>query len=282
MGLNAKPLIRASIVVIMLFQVAALFARSYLQIELVEFGFDTTVAKHLSYFVVPVILLALMAPILWQNKNYLLGLFCRPESWPKMLMACVTLGLSLRVAWWATMFAASLFGWFDKAAPGQGSDLSFYVACPPTYVFLLAVVVMAILTPMEEEIVHRGLILGALSRKDPRVAVAISALLFAVVHNQSGMPNAFIMGLFLAIQLIRYRTLWAPIITHGAYNLLTILDWDCLHVTWLPSEPAAGTIFFGAMVMLVDLACLTVAIWIVAYVRAGAEQSPRPQSFNSD
>jgi len=267
---SAKPLIRASIVVIMLFQVAALFSRSYLHIELEESGFNTTVAKHLSYLVVPIVLLVLLWPILWENKEPLRNLFRPPKSWPVMILASVALGLMLRLAWWASIFAAGSFGWLETADPGNGISLSFYFACPPTSVLFLTIFVMSVLTPVGEEIINRGLILGALSKKDPRIAIVLSALLFAVLHTPSGIPTAFVFGIFAAIQLLRYRTLWAPIITHSTYNFLLVIDWDCWHGLWTPEAPTVGSVFTGLALVIAGLTCLAVAVWIARNARAGA------------
>ena len=268
---NSKPLIRASIVVIMLFQVAALFSRQYLNRELVASGLDASTAKHLSYLVVPIILLVLMWPILSQNKDSIRRLFCQPRSWPKMILAAIGLGLALRLAWWSCLIALTSFGLLETARPGGAIDLSYYFACPPLNVLILTVAVMSVLTPLTEEIINRGLILGTLSHRDPRIAIFISAVLFSVLHQPTAMLNAFVFGVFAAIQLLRYRTLWAPIITHSTYNLLSTLDWECLHVTWLPQEPTTSTMLFGTGIALVGLAAVAVAIWLVAVIRPGAD-----------
>jgi len=272
---KTKPLIRASIIVIMLFQVAALFIRSYLEIELVESGIDTKVAKHLSYFVVPVILLVLMWPIVLQNKDPLRRLLRLPTSWQKIIPAAIGLGVSLRLVWWSGVLTMTAFGWLDTAPPGQEIYLAYYFACPPIYVLILTVSVMSILTPIQEEIVNRGFILGSLSHKDPRYAVVLSAVLFAILHKPSGIPDAFVFGLFAGVQLLNYQTLWAPIIAHGTYNLLHTLDWACLHVTWLPEDPTTSTILFGSGTLLVGLISGGIAIWIVAFMRPGADQPLR-------
>jgi membrane protease YdiL (CAAX protease family) len=268
---DVKPLIRASIFAIMLFQVAALFARQYLMRELVEPGFDATLAKHLSYLVVPAILLVLMWPIIRKNKKPLRKLFRRPKSWPAMILASVALGLMLRLTWWASIFAAGSYGWLEIAAPGHGIDLSFYFACPPTSVLFLTIFVMSMLTPISEEIINRGLILNALSQKEPRIAVVLSALLFAILHSPPAIPAAFVFGIFAAVQLLRYRTLWAPIIAHSTYNFLQIIDWECWHGSWTPEEPTAGSIIGGIAITLAGLTCLVVAVRIVGHTRAGVD-----------
>jgi membrane protease YdiL (CAAX protease family) len=271
MELSATPLIRASIVIIMLFQVAAHFVRSYLQIELVESGFDTTVAKHLSYLVVPVILLVLMWPILHDNKDAIRSLFRRPKSWPMMVLAAVGLGVALRLAWWAAVIAAGSFGWLETAAPGHGGALSFYFACPPVDALFLTILVMAIFTPLEEEFVFRGVMLGALSQKDSRIAVVVTSLLFALMHEPSSIPTVFIFGIFAAVLLLRSQTLWAPIVAHGTYNFMIVIDWDCFHGLWVPEQTTIESMAAGSMAILACMTCLAVAIWIVGSIGAGED-----------
>lgn len=268
---KVKPVIRASIFVIMLFQFAALFSRQFLNRGLVGSGFDTTTAKHLSYLVVPVILLVLMWPILVQNKVSLRRLFRRPKSWPEMILAAIALGFVLRVARWSCLFALTSFGFLDTAEPGRGTDFSYYFVCPPINLLVLSVFVMSILTPLTEEIVNRGLILGSMSLRDPRVAVIISALLFAVLHRPSGIPSAFVFGLFAGAQLLRYRTLWAPLIAHSTYNMLGTFDWGCLHVSWIPEESAETPVFFGTGMVFVALTSIVAAIWLVILIKPGAD-----------
>ena len=268
---HSKPLIRASIIVIMLFQVAALFTRQYLNRELVGTGLKENIAKDLSYLVVPIILLVLMWPILSKNKVPLRRLLRRPQSWPKMILAAIGLGIALRLVWWCGVFALTSFGLAHTATPGNAIDISYYYSCPPLDALILTIIVMSALTPLTEEVVNRGLILGTLSERDPRIAIFVTAILFAILHRPSGIPNAFVFGLFVGVQLIRYRTLWAPIITHATHNFLITLDWECLHVSWLPEKPTTSTILFGAGMTIIGLSSTAVAIWLVAFIRPGAD-----------
>ncbi len=263
-----KPLIKASIAVIMLFQVAALFARSFLDVNLVKSGFDMAVAKHLSYLVVPIFVFVLMWPILLLNKDALIGLFRRPDSWPKMILASMAFGLVLRLAALAGTFAAAAFGWLE---PGYGADVSFYLACSPPYIIILSILVSSILAPLKEEVINRGLILGSLSTRDPCIAIIVAAVLFTVLHEASGMFNAFVFGLLAGVQLLRYRTLWAPLVAHSTYNLLIVIESNCVSGDWIPEEPVAGFSVVGISATLVGLIALSVAIWIVGYVKAGVD-----------
>jgi len=188
-----------------------------------------------------------------------------------VIAAAIGLGVTLRLAWWSGTFALNLFGLLETAGPGQGVEFTYYFACPSLNVFILTILVTAILTPITEEIINRGFIIGTMSNRDPRIAILVTSLLFAVLHRTSGMPDAFVFGLFAGVQLLRYQTLWAPIIAHGTYNLVIALDWGCLHVTWIPEGPTAATIQIGAAMTIASLLFFAVSFWLVAYVRPGAD-----------
>ena len=57
---SSDPNLRAPIVAIMIFQVAALFARAFLAIRLIESGEPNPFAQDLSYLLGPPILIILM------------------------------------------------------------------------------------------------------------------------------------------------------------------------------------------------------------------------------
>ena len=63
----------------------------------------------------------------------------------------------------------------------------------------------------------------------------ISAMVFALLHNFSSVPYAFIAGLVLGVQFWRAASLWPSLITHSTVNSISILDWQCLTGRWNPS-----------------------------------------------
>lgn len=74
-----RPVFGVSVIAIMIFQVAALFARSMLELSLMDDGYSRAIAEDLSYLVVPPILLVLMFPYLKRCKDPLLSLFRRAD-----------------------------------------------------------------------------------------------------------------------------------------------------------------------------------------------------------
>lgn len=81
--------------------------------------------------------------------------------------------------------------------------------------------VIALLAPFVEELIFRGAILRALLEKINKhwVAIAISALLFALIHaNPAQMPFAFVAGLFLGWTYYRTGSIIPGVAYHWINN----------------------------------------------------------------
>lgn len=81
--------------------------------------------------------------------------------------------------------------------------------------------VIALLAPFVEELIFRGAILRALLEKINKhwVAIAISALLFALIHaNPAQMPFAFVAGLFLGWTYYRTGSILPGVAYHWINN----------------------------------------------------------------
>lgn len=89
---------------------------------------------------------------------------------------------------------------------------------------VLDLVSIAILTPVAEELLFRGLLFGALRQRLPFIPAAVtSSLLFTVVHEPQAWPGVFLLAFGLALAYERTRTLWAPIVTHATVNAIPVL-----------------------------------------------------------
>ena len=87
------------------------------------------------------------------------------------------------------------------------------------------VLVVAVLTPLWEEVLFRGAVLDALSRRvRPYAAVILSAALFAAVHLVLvGFAYLFLLGIALALLRRFHRNIWAPLLLHAVNNGLVTL-----------------------------------------------------------
>ena len=271
----ARPVFQVSVVAIMLFQVAALFARSRLELSLVEQGTREAVAKDLSYLVVPPILLVLMFPYLKRCKTQLLSLFRLSALTWRLVWLSLALGLTLRVLRWSILtllIRAEMVGNKDPNAP-IGPLIDF--ACPAPPLLLLSLAVSALAIPIIEEAINRGFILHTLLEKGAALSIGMSALLFALMHPPSSYIHAFIIGALLGIQALNYGTLWGPAIAHAAYNAAAVFDWECLRIVWNPPASDPQLVKLSAIAAPVAVLGVCLVLFIVTRNSAGAHAAPR-------
>jgi membrane protease YdiL (CAAX protease family) len=226
---------RAPIVAILVILTAALFARSFLRVRLQEHGIDADFAKDLSYLVVPVILGILLFPILRDNKMFLIVLFRRKRLTIRLVLTAVAIAVMMRIAWWCQLVVKISFGLGTDPGTHTPTGPSFSFGCPPLAVIALGFIVTALLVPIIEEIVHRGLIQSSMSHHGPIVAITTSAFLFAIFHPPASYLFVFTWGIVFGVQFWNSQNLWPSLISHATYNGLIQLDWRCVTGTWNPT-----------------------------------------------
>jgi membrane protease YdiL (CAAX protease family) len=270
-----RPIFSVSIFAIMIFQVAALFARSALEVSLITDGHQAAFAEDLSYLVVPPILAVLMFPYLRRCKRPLLELLKRTDFTLRLVVLSILLGLTLRVTYWAVLTLLIWLGIVGNVDPRAVIGPIIGFACPPLPVTLFSVGVVGILIPTVEEIVNRAFILHALLPRNVVAAVVISAALFAAMHRPSSYVLAFAIGSLLGIQILNYRTLWAPLITHATYNAATVLDWECFRLVWNPPASDPRLLVLAGISVPVALAGTLAALFLVSKKAAGVRMVHR-------
>jgi hypothetical protein len=92
---------------------------------------------------------------------------------------------------------------------------------------VLGAILLVVITPIAEEVFYRGLLFGSLW---PRIGTGwgavISAALFGASHAAGGavlVPILFVFGLFQAYLFRWRRSLAAPIVAHGTFNLIALV-----------------------------------------------------------
>lgn len=115
----------------------------------------------------------------------------------------------------------------------------------------------AILAPLVEEILVRGLFYRGLSNVIGRIpGMVISALFFAIMHGNllQGM-YAFILGmLFAYVYDMSGRNIWAPILAHASANVISVLG---------TSVPAVSGFFYEYFYILTGLTTILMVIAVM-------------------
>jgi len=264
---SSEPILRAPIVAIMIIQVAALFARAFLETRLIESGEAKPFAQDLSYLVVPPILIILMYPILRQHGRFLRSLLHRQDLTIRLIVMSILLGITLRMTYWGGIISFVSFGVLRSSDPNAvvGPAISF--GCPDPNVLALSFFVVSFLIPVVEESINRGLILQSLVHRGKFLAIVLSSVLFAIMHDPQAILLAFVIGLFLAVQMINHKTLWAPLITHATYNGVAVLDWECVRGQWNPLETTPAMIATGAIATALAVVGISFSIFLVLQMR---------------
>lgn len=82
-------------------------------------------------------------------------------------------------------------------------------------------VLAAVIVPIGEELLFRGVVTSALGRYGAWVAVLVSAFVFALAHGFSiVLPAAFVLGVVNALLLRRSGSVWPGVVAHGVNNAL--------------------------------------------------------------
>lgn len=252
---------------VMFFQVTALLIRSMLHSQLIAAGIDIETAKNLSFLVVPAIEVILLWPVFQRNRAALLQLLRCPKPPLRIFIAAVCIGIAMRLAYWGAVFANVAFGWLGYAEPGTATGPQFWLACPPSAPLVLSIFVMAMLTPISEEIVNRGLVFGSLVKRNRIAAILVSSTLFAIVHAPQSIAVALVIGIVLALQTLSVRSLLPAMVTHATFNFLAILDWQCAHGIWNPEIATPQLKLFGAGAIVFAIAILAMTFWLATRVR---------------
>jgi membrane protease YdiL (CAAX protease family) len=248
--------IKVSVPALVLFILAAHLVRALLESWLRDNGLDTTLSKDLSYLVVPPILLLLTLPYLRLCKKHLVALL-RPSACTRgLVIASICVGAAMRAAYWAAITACAALGVI------QGDDASAISAPfieflnPATSLVILSFFVMAILIPVTEELVNRGLVLHALLNRGALVAVTLSAAIFAVMHSPQTYIMSFMGGIVLGVQTLKFRTLWAALVTHATFNTIVIIEQKFVHFVWSPAYPDLRLALFSLVIAVIAITAI--------------------------
>lgn len=93
----------------------------------------------------------------------------------------------------------------------------------------LIIISTAITPAVVEEFMARGSFLGGLKEYGEAFAIVVSAITFGAMHgNLMQIPFAFIVGLILALAVIKTGSLWMGVVIHFINNFISVLLGDLL------------------------------------------------------
>lgn len=138
------------------------------------------------------------------------------------------IGIALGVAAFGASFAIEKIYFSFIMEPNTQGDFQAAAKAGPLALFML-IVTGAILTPLGEEFLFRGVIANALNRYGAWIGVVGSAAIFAVVHGLSViLPLAFMAGLITGWLFWKTRSIWPGVVVHVVYNGLHLLYYSTL------------------------------------------------------
>ena len=166
------------------------------------------------------------------------------RTWPALWTRAVPpgFGFTVRPPWHYFLLAVAL----GIAAPVLGGWLTEWLAggravtqdvqqlgLRTPWMLRVPLALIAIsLAPLVEELLFRGVLLSALiQRWNVGVAIAVSSLLFALVHLQGlgflwyAVPDLALLAVGLAWLRLCSQSIWPSVLAHGVNNLLAVLGW---------------------------------------------------------
>lgn len=133
----------------------------------------------------------------------------------RWLLVAVCLGLVGYVLSLLIQYAYVMIG----ISTGDSQSILHAAARGGAVSFLLSLLGGAVLTPIGEEILFRGVIANALNRYGAWAGVGLSSVIFGLAHGVSViLPIAIMVGILSAILFRKSGSVWACIVLHGVYN----------------------------------------------------------------
>ena len=92
-----------------------------------------------------------------------------------------------------------------------------------TYPFAMQVILLAVIPPLVEELIFRGIFFGSYRKAGMTGAALMSGLLFGCFHlNINQALYAFVIGIVFAYMVEATGSLWSSVIAHFAVNTYSI------------------------------------------------------------
>jgi uncharacterized protein len=150
----------------------------------------------------------------WQPSFSSIGL--RSVSW-RWLLAGTSIGL---LGWAANVGISFAYVWLTGDASNPQEPL-VNAAQESTLQFTLMLMLGALVVPLAEELLFRGILYTWLRRWGVAVAVGVSAIVFGLFHGVSVvLPAAILLGVLTALIYEKSGSLWPAVMVHVANNAI--------------------------------------------------------------
>ena len=149
-----------------------------------------------------------------QRIRSLAAFSVRRTTW-RWVLAAVGLGVAAIAVKGAVNYAVIALTGFDSDPQGMYYDAAGGGLLP----LILTVLFLAVLTPVGEEFLFRGVITNALLRYGPVIGVLGSSVVFALFHGVNlALPSALVVGIIAAEAMRRSGSIWPAVVIHAVNN----------------------------------------------------------------
>lgn len=137
------------------------------------------------------------------------GVFCLLASLPLLIF-------------YTLLYKALLYTWGVDV--GLQDQVRIIAGTSSGLVRLYFIFLAAVLAPLVEELVFRGLLFPVLLQRLPLwAALTVVSALFALMHfHVPSMAPLFVLSFAFCLAYLATGTLWVPIVMHGVFNLSTV------------------------------------------------------------
>lgn len=201
-------------IVLIYLSMIPLNALIFSQISQVKTGFYISIVSSNALFAVLILLLKKFKKISWHELG-----------WNSMrLSKAIIQALKIWGITWIFYIAYLLFLSGIGITPPE-NELSRLLESPTIFFLLLNVFLIAVIAPIIEETLFRGMLLGGLKTyMGPWTAIIISAALFSALHlDLIGFFTRFVLGIGLGYLYLKYESLLPSVLLHAFNNLLAVL-----------------------------------------------------------
>jgi len=163
--------------------------------------------------------LGAFAVVLWLRVHDVREFGVRRVS-PRWLLISVGIGLGVIVTNIAvTVLVVVLTG------PPSNLQADYQASAAAGGLAFVAVLALgAVLTPIGEEFLFRGVLTNGLARYGPWIAVLGSSAIFALAHGINYiLPVAFVVGVVAALLLRRTGSIWPGVVVHAVNNAYSLI-----------------------------------------------------------